>query len=315
MDRYGFAGVRPVIHMPFGAEGEVLHKDLAALVRMAADTGFPGVVVLGLASEAWTLTDAERRAVLETVAETVADRLPVCVGVDGPTSLAVSRAEQAVAMGADSLMVLPPPAPASSVRDVCTHFRAVADAGGVPVIVQDSPQVTGTALALATLLALTSSHELVRNAKLEAPDAGQMVSALVREGVTIIAGWGGLHYFEAARRGAVGVFAGCDMAPALQQVHQELAAGNWRTAEVAYSQLVPLLAFQARSLELLLLSSKELLRRSGVISSSRLRASTRDLDEVEHGELQRLAEDLRKLSVMGPWLTSRDDRGLAVRPC
>ena len=65
-----FDGVRPVLHLPFAAEPDepIVHDELRRLVLDQLDQGVSGLVVLGLASEAWTLREAERDEVLATVA-------------------------------------------------------------------------------------------------------------------------------------------------------------------------------------------------------------------------------------------------------
>ncbi len=73
-----FGGIHPALHTPFGPAPEqpVLHDELAALVERMAGAGVQGVVALGLAPEAATLTEDERAAVCRTVAGALAGGLP-----------------------------------------------------------------------------------------------------------------------------------------------------------------------------------------------------------------------------------------------
>jgi 4-hydroxy-tetrahydrodipicolinate synthase len=116
-----------------------------------------GVVALGLASEAWALTESERDAVCATIAEALDGRVPLVVGIDGDTRVAMDRSRRAVAMGAAGLMVLPPTSARPPARSVA-HFTTVADAAGVPILVQDSPQITAITLSLDELLAMRNAN-------------------------------------------------------------------------------------------------------------------------------------------------------------
>jgi 4-hydroxy-tetrahydrodipicolinate synthase len=295
-----FDGVRPVIHLPFAAgPGEpIVQAELAALVQHVVREGADGVVALGLASEAGALSEAERDEELATVAAALGGRVPLVVGIDGPTAVAVARARRAAAFGAAGVMVLPPAA-AGPVDQMVAHFSAIADGAGLAVMVQDSPQVTGVQLPVQTLLALHRAHQLVATVKVEVGGAGAKVSALIAAGMAVVAGWGGLHYPESLRRGAIGVMPGCDLAPALGAIHRAGLDGEAATVERLYGAILPYLCYEAQSLELLVLGAKRHLVREGIFSSGRLRAPGRGLDPIEAATLDDLHERLAAADVPG----------------
>jgi 4-hydroxy-tetrahydrodipicolinate synthase len=285
-----FGGVRPVLHVPFDSADDqrIVHAELASLVEHVVRARVHGVVVLGLASEAWTLRESERDEVLATVATALSGRLPMVVGIDGPTPVAVARARRARAHGATGLMTLPPPR-ARTTAQLVAHFSGVADATGLPILVQDSPQVTGVPLPLDTLFALRDGNSLVAAVKVEIGGAGAKVSACAGAGMEVVAGWGGQHYLETVRRGAVGVMPGCDLAPALQAIDAAARRGDDDGAEALYRMILPYLAYEAQSLELLVLGAKRHLARRGIFASARMRAPARELDEEEARTLDALA--------------------------
>ena len=262
------------------------------------EQGVDGLVVLGLASEAWALTERERDEVLATVADALAGRAPLVVGIDGATGVAEERARRAGAHGAAGLMVVPP-ATASSSDRLVLHFCRVADAASVPVLVQDAPQATGVTLDPSGILALATSHPLVRAVKVEALGAGSKVSRLAAEGVEIVAGWGGLHYLDSLRRGASGCMPGCDLAPAIRAIDRLARAGQPGEAEELYRLILPLLAYEAQSLELLVLGAKRLLVRQGLFASGAMRAPARGLDQEECRTFDALFERLERERVPG----------------
>lgn len=294
-----FDGVRPVLHLAFGEgiDEPVDHAALAVLAGAMLDAGVDGLVALGLASEASALRERERDEVLATVARATVGRAPLTVGIEGTTAVAVARARVAADVGASGLMVLPP-ASARTPLLLLAHYATIADAVGLPILVQDSPQATGVSLPVETLVAL-AAHPLVRSLKSEVPGAGAKVSAAVAAGIEVVAGWGGMGYPDAIARGAVGVMPGCDLAPALLAIDRAAKRGDHAGADALYRAIVPLLAFEGQSLELLLLGAKRHLRRAGLLSSERLRAPARGLDEREVATLDALLDRLAADRVPG----------------
>ena len=138
-------------------------------------------------------------------------------------------------------MVLPP-RQAAGRNALVSHFGAVADAAGLPVLVQDSPQVTGVTLDVPTLAAMAKAHPLVASVKSEIPGAGEKASAIHAEGLELIAGWGGLNYLEQIDRGAAGCFPGCDLGPAIVAIDRDARAGDRVAAQELYRRVLPFLS-------------------------------------------------------------------------
>jgi 4-hydroxy-tetrahydrodipicolinate synthase len=295
-----FEGVRPVLHVPFAdtAEQPIVEAELAMLARVMLDEGADGLVVLGLASESWALTAVERDRVVAIAAEACRGRAPLVVGLDGTTAVAVDRARQAVSAGAAGLMVLPP-RQAHGHDALLRHFSAIAAAAGVPLLIQDSPQVTGVTLEVATLVAIAEAVPLVVAVKSEIPGAGSKASAIHASGLELVAGWGGLGYLEQLQRGAVGCFPGCDLGPVMGAIHRRARAGDDAAAAQLYRRILPLLSLASSSLELLLLTAKRQLRRRGIFSSEVLRAPARTLDEHEARAVDALLDELQALGTPG----------------
>jgi len=295
-----FEGVRPVLHVPFAdtPEQPVIEAELAALAERMLELGADGLVVPGLASESWALTEAERDRVVQIAAEVCAGRAPLVVGLDGTTAVASDRARRAAAAGAAGLMVLPPKQAAGR-EQVVAHFGAVADAAGIPLLIQDSPQVTGVQLDVATLVAVRDATPLAAAVKSEIPGAGTKASAIHDAGLELVAGWGGLNYLEQFDRGAVGCFPGCDLGPAIKAIDTAARAGDGDTAQALYRRILPYLSLATASLDLLLLTAKRHLRRSGVFSSEVLRAPARSLDPQESRTVDALLDELEAAGTPG----------------
>lgn len=272
-----FHGVMPVLQTPFGTgPGQpVLHDALGRLVERLIVLGVDGLVALGLASEASRLSEQERDSVCSTAAAAIRDRVPLVVGIDGETAVALQRARRAAEHGAAMLMVLPPPE-ADSEQVVIDHFRCIAAATELPLLVQDSPQVTGFELTAALLAALADAEPFVRGAKLEGPDAMSKTPSVVAAGLEVVAGWGGIDYLERLRCGAIGCMPGSDLGPAFHEIHR-LAATSPQRAQELYLRVLPLLSYASQSLEMLILASKRALMRHGVFPTATLRHPGRRL--------------------------------------
>ncbi len=288
-----FAGIQPVLQMPFEdtAEQAIIKDELTALVEHLVAEEVDGLVVPGLASESWALTERERDEVVELVAEAIGGRARLIVGIDGATAVATDRACRAAARGADGVMVLPP-AQATTDAGIVRHFAAVAEAGGVPVLMQDSPQVTGVRLTIEAISAAVTAHPLVGSLKVEIPGSGPKTSAAHDAGVEIVAGWGGIGYLEQIERGAIGCMPGSDLGPALLAIDSAARKGDQEGALAIYRQILPLLSFQTTSVQQLVLSAKRHLRRAGVFTTASLRAPGRDFDAWEAATLDALLDEL-----------------------
>jgi len=121
-------GVSPVLEVPFTDEGEIDVPGFRRVLRYVLDTGVSSVMFPGFASEYHKLAEDERRTLTTVLLEQTAARSDVAAIVavqDHATRLAVARAQEAVAAGADLINLLPPHYLRPSRRAVEDHIRAV----------------------------------------------------------------------------------------------------------------------------------------------------------------------------------------------
>ena len=132
-------GVCTIALTPFSDNGDVDEAGIGSLSELYLDAGVHGVTVLGIMGEAHKLSDAERALVMERYLSAIAGRVPVVVGCSAPaTRVATERAREAEAAGAAAVMVAPPNN-VGNLDLVFEHYRRVAEAVSVPVVVQDEP--------------------------------------------------------------------------------------------------------------------------------------------------------------------------------
>jgi len=148
---------------PFDVAGALdIEKAVQLATHLVDEQGNDGLVISGTTGESPTTSDAEKADVLAAVVEAVGDRAHVLAGVGTfDTVHTVHLAQQAAKAGASGLLVVthyysrPPQA------GVLAHFRAVADAAELPILVYDIPHRTGTAVEPETLIALARHEQIV----------------------------------------------------------------------------------------------------------------------------------------------------------
>lgn len=150
-------GLHVPLVTPFAADGTV---DLASLERLAHDIladGADGLLALGTTGEPATLTPAERAAVIDRIGGVCAEhRAAFTVGVGSNATEDTSAALAGLDPRADAALVVVPYYTRPSEAGVIEHYRRVAAASPVPVIVYDVPQRTGRTLSVETLLELAA---------------------------------------------------------------------------------------------------------------------------------------------------------------
>ncbi len=166
---------------PFGRAGAL---DTAAAAELAAylvdDLGHDGLVINGTTGEAPTTTEQEKVDLVRAVVEAVGDRAEIVAGVgtfDTAHTIELARAAQTA--GADGLLVVTPYYSKPPQSGLVGHFRQVADAVDVPVLLYDIPHRTGTAMTSDTLLRLAEHPRIVgvKDAKGDLIASAQVMAA------------------------------------------------------------------------------------------------------------------------------------------
>ncbi|MET9517307.1 4-hydroxy-tetrahydrodipicolinate synthase [Streptomyces sp. NPDC002994] len=141
---------------PFTSAGALDLDGAQALAgHLVSEGGCEGLVLNGTTGESPTTTDAEKSALVRAVSEAVGDRATVLAGVgSADTRHTVELAQAAEQAGADGLLVVTPYYSRPPQDAVEAHFRRVADAVGVPLMLYDIPGRTGTRIEVETMLRL-----------------------------------------------------------------------------------------------------------------------------------------------------------------
>ncbi|MQY30225.1 4-hydroxy-tetrahydrodipicolinate synthase [Nocardia aurantia] len=238
-----FTGLYVPLITPFTATDEVDGEALARLAGEALDAGAAGLVALGTTGEPVTLTAAERQRVLDICAGICLERgVPLIVGAGSNGTADSARDLAAVDPRASAVLSVVPYYLRPSEEGVIEHFRHLAAASPVPLVVYHIPYRTGRSLSAETLCRIAELPN-VAGFKLAAGGIDETVIAFLARatGTDILAG-DDLYTAPLLALGATGAILACaNVAPA---EYADLIAA-WRTgdldrARALGNRLVPL---------------------------------------------------------------------------
>ncbi len=288
-------GVCTIALTPFTGEGDLDEESIDSLAGFYLNSGVHGVTILGIMGEAHKLSDVERQAVTERYVSAIGGRVPVVVGCSAvATRIVVERARAAEEAGAAGVMVAPPNNQ-RSLDLVFEHYRRVAEAVSVPVVVQDEPVNTGVVMPAPFLARLVDEIEGCRHVKLEEAPTTIKISALLNYAKTevgVFGGLGGMYFYEELARGAAGIMTGFAYPHVLVETYRRFVEGEKREAQEYFFRYLPLIRFEAQLGVGGVGIRKEILKLRGVISSSHVRFPAPALDEETLRELEDLVEVL-----------------------
>lgn len=176
---------------PFTSSGALDERALRGFVDWQLDEGIDFVVPCGSTGEAATMSPAEHRRVVEITVEQVRGRVPVVAGAgSNDTAKAIELSRQMKETGATHLLHASPMYNKPPQRGIVAHFRAIADAVELPLVVYNVPGRTGSNVEAATTLEL-AQHPRVCAVK-EASGNLAQISDIIRgehpSGFTVLSG-------------------------------------------------------------------------------------------------------------------------------
>jgi 4-hydroxy-tetrahydrodipicolinate synthase len=175
-------GVYPAATTQFA---EDLSVDIDATQRVLTalvDDGVDGLIMLGTCGENNSLEPQEKRAVLKAAVEAAGSRVPIVAGVsEFTTARAVDFARDAERLGVDAIMLLPAMVYVPTPEELQAHFRTVANATSLPVMLYNNPPAYRVAVDFATLEALSGVQNIIA-IKESAPDPRRFTDVFNRFG-------------------------------------------------------------------------------------------------------------------------------------
>jgi 4-hydroxy-tetrahydrodipicolinate synthase len=185
-----FRGVAPALVTPFTADDDIDEDAFRHLINSQIDAGVSALVVLGTTGENPTVTNAERRRLVDWAVETSDGRVPVIVGTGtNNTDQSVAFSKAAVSAGADGLLVVGPYYNKPSQDGFIAHVETIAEAADAPLMLYNVPSRTSFNIAPATALHLAEEVPQVAGTK-EASGIEQITELLAHrpDGFGVYAG-------------------------------------------------------------------------------------------------------------------------------
>ncbi|MBM7043762.1 MULTISPECIES: 4-hydroxy-tetrahydrodipicolinate synthase [Rhizobium] len=258
-----FRGVYTVMITPLDATGAVDLKALAAFTDWQVREGIHGLIPLGSTGEFLSLSEEERDGVARTVIETVAGRVPVLIGTGAEdTRECVRLSLKAETMGADGVMIIPPFYSTPTDDELVHHYRTVASAISIPIMVYNNPATANVDLKpeLVKRIAEIKGCDYIKESTLEVTRVRDIIR-LAGENMTV---FGGILGFESFVMGAEGwVAVASNVAPGPMARIFELVADEKKIDEARALYLKWLPIIQAVGGQAYVAGSKSLLTHMG----------------------------------------------------
>lgn len=241
-------GVYPAATTQFADDLSIDHPATQRVQDALIADGVDGLVILGTCGENNSLEPEEKRRVLADAVEVVAGRVPIVAGVSElTTKRAIDYARAAEALGADALMLLPAMVYVPTADELIAHFRGVAEATALPIMLYNNPPAYRVNVSFDVLDALADMPTIVA-LKESAPDPRRFTDIHNRFGdrFTMMAGLDDVA-LEGLMLGASGWVSGLTSAFPRESVRLVAALGEGRFDEALaiYRWFMPLLHLDA----------------------------------------------------------------------
>ena len=244
MMRTAFTGVGTALITPFTQSGAVDDAGVKRLARRQIDAGVHFLVPCGTTGETPTLTEDERRRVVELVVEEAAGRVPVLAGAGGYDTRDVAHAARAMEKaGAQGLLSVTPYYNKPTPEGLYQHFTVVADATPLPIILYNVPGRTGCNIDATTCARLATIPTIV-GVKEASGNIQQMVEVCraVPSDFIVLSGDDALTLplMAVGGRGIISV-ASNEIPAEMSQMVEAAERGDFAAARQIHTRLLPLL--------------------------------------------------------------------------
>ncbi len=287
-----FGRVLTAMVTPFTASGDVDYEEAGRLARWLTEHGSDGLVVTGTTGESATLSREEKLRLYKTVREAVAPEHKVLAGTGSyDTAETVVLSLEAEEMGVDGLLIVTPYYNRPSQEGLFQHYKAIADATELPIVLYNVPARTGVNLEAATTLRLAQIDGIA--AVKEASGLMAQVGEITRDAPAGFELYGGadevnLPILALGGVGNISVIAHV-VGPDLSEMHRAFFAGDMETARRLHLGTLPMTRamFSVPSP----VPTKTALQMMDVLPSSRVRLPLVDASDKERALIHAALKD------------------------
>jgi 4-hydroxy-tetrahydrodipicolinate synthase len=246
--RIAWSGVFPAATTQFKPDLTIDYEATQRMQDALIKDGVNGLVIMGTVGEGNSLEPDEKRKMIQATVEAARGRVPVIVGISELTTpRGAALARDAEILGANGLMVLPAMVYVPTEAELVTHFRTIADAAALPVMLYNNPPAYRVNISTDTLRVLAEQSNIVC-IKESAPDTRRFtdIANAVGDQFVVFAGLDDVA-LEGAVFGARGWVSGLTNAFPKESLAlwQAAIAGDLETARRIYRWFMPLLHLDA----------------------------------------------------------------------
>ncbi len=178
-----FKGAGVAIVTPFHEDGSVNYEKFSQMIEEQIAGGTDAIIVCGTTGEASTLTHEEHLAVIGHCVKTVKGRIPVVAGTGSNcTKTAVYLSTEAEKLGVDGLLLVTPYYNKATQNGLFAHFKTVADAVKLPIILYNVPGRTGCCIQPQTIVRLCCEVPNIVGVKEASGDISQITRLMALAG-------------------------------------------------------------------------------------------------------------------------------------
>lgn len=162
MKKIVFKGCGTAICTPFCENGKINYDELEKFIEFQINNKVDSIIVCGTTGEAATMSEDEKKAVINFVVEKVDSRIPVIAGTGSNNTLtAVNMTKYAENVGADAVLIVTPYYNKTTQKGIIKHYERIAQNTNLPIIIYNVPSRTGINIEPETCLELSKIKNIV----------------------------------------------------------------------------------------------------------------------------------------------------------
>ena len=253
-------GIHAILYALFDANERLDREAMRRQVQHCLAVGVHGMAALGLATEVAKLTEAERRTVMDWVAEDTAGAVPLALTIFGASvAEQVTQVRHAEQVGADWVILQPPMVGSYGAAEYIRFFGRVAEATTLPVAIQNAPAFMGRGLSATEIADLVRQHPNIRAIKGEGPvtDIAGVIAA-TGGSLPVFNGRAGLEMLDNFRVGCRGLILAPDCIDYAVAAYEAFVRGDEAKADSIYARMLPAVVATMQGLEHLICYGKRL---------------------------------------------------------
>lgn len=235
MKQVEIKGIISAMITPMNEDESINAAALREQVNRQIESGVHAIFCFGTNGEGYILNKEEKKLVLKTVIEETNGRVPVYAGTGCvSTKETIEQSKMAMDLGADVLSIITPSFAVASQNELYDHYKTVAEAVDMPIILYNIPARTGNALAPATVGKLSEIPNIIgaKDSSGNFTNILGYISATEKNNFSVLSGNDQLILW-ALKAGGVGGIAGCaNVYPhTMASIYNFYMEGDWKKAK------------------------------------------------------------------------------------